>query len=52
MTEDNEKIIINLNCGYGGIGRHDGFRYHWETVQVRVLLAAGEGHVIFWTDKI
>ena len=26
--------------GYGGIGRRDGFRFHWETVQVRVLLAA------------
>ena len=27
-------------CGYGGIGRHDGFRFHWETVQVQVLLPA------------
>ena len=27
-------------CGYGGIGRHDGFRFHWATVQVQVLLPA------------
>ena len=27
-------------CGYGGIGRHAGFRFLWETVQVRVLLSA------------
>ena len=26
--------------GYGGIGRRDGFRCRWETVQVRVLLSA------------
>ena len=26
--------------GYGGIGRHDGFRIHWSPVQVRVLLSA------------
>ena len=26
--------------GYGGIGRRDGFRSRWATVQVRVLLAA------------
>ena len=31
-------------CGCGGIGRHDGFRSHWETVQVRVLLAALNAH--------
>ena len=27
-------------CGYGGIGRHAGFRFPWETVQVQVLLPA------------
>ena len=26
--------------GYGGIGRRAGFRFQWETVQVRVLLSA------------
>ena len=26
--------------GYGGIGRHAGFRFLWETVQVQVLLPA------------
>ena len=29
-------------CGYGGIGRHAGFRFPWETVQVQVLLPAPE----------
>ena len=28
----------NFIRGYGGIGRHDGFRIHWATVQVQVLL--------------
>lgn len=27
-------------CGYGGIGRHAGFRFLWATVQVRPLLPA------------
>ena len=27
-------------CGYGGIGRHAGFRFQWATVQVQVLLPA------------
>ena len=31
-----------LVCGYGGIGRRDGFRCHWATVQVRVLLSASD----------
>ena len=26
--------------GYGGIGRHAGFRFQWATVQVQVLLPA------------
>ena len=31
--------------GYGGIGRHAGFRFQWATVQVQVLLPAPEkGH--------
>lgn len=38
------KGIVQYNenrvCGYGGIGRRGGFRSRWETVQVRVLLAA------------
>ncbi len=28
--------------GYGGIGRHAGFRFQWATVQVQVLLPAPE----------
>ena len=28
--------------GYGGIGRRAGFRFQWETVQVRLLLSAGK----------
>ena len=34
--------MINLMgvCGYGGTGRRAGFRFRWETVEVRVLLAA------------
>ena len=27
-------------CGYGGIGRHAGFRFLWATVQVQALLPA------------
>ncbi len=27
-------------CGYGGTGRRAGFRFQWETVQVRFLLSA------------
>ena len=27
-------------CGCGGIGRHDRFRFYWETVQVQVLSPA------------
>ena len=33
-------IVVAEACGYGGIGRHDGFRFQWATVQVRVLLPA------------
>ena len=33
-------FIILIACGYGGIGRHAGFRFLWETVQVRLLLSA------------
>ena len=32
--------------GYGGIGRRAGFRFQWETVQVRVLLSA---EIKMWT---
>ena len=32
-------IIIDKR-GHGGIGRHAGFRFQWETMQVRVLLSA------------
>lgn len=34
----------DVSRGYGGIGRHAGFRFRWETVQVRVLLAAPDRH--------
>ena len=30
--------------GYGGIGRHAGFRFQWATVQVQILLPAIMDH--------
>ena len=33
-------IVVAEACGYGGIGRHAGFRFQWATVQVRILLPA------------
>lgn len=32
--------VICTICGYGGIGRHDRFRFYSERVQVQVLLSA------------
>ena len=32
--------MITHTCGRGGIGRHAGFRFQWETMQVRVLSPA------------
>ena len=32
--------------GYGGIGRHAGFRFQWATVQVQVLLPAPKQLII------
>lgn len=36
----NKNVIEYKPRGYGGIGRHVGFRFQWATVQVRVLLPA------------
>ena len=41
QAEDAGSIPVTCSkCGYGGIGRHDGFRFHCESMQVRVLLSA------------
>ena len=36
---------------YGGIGRHAGFRFQFERVQVRVLLAALVLRRILWQEN-
>ncbi len=40
FLSDKKFMPVDNKCGYGGIGRRGGFRFRWETVQVRVLLAA------------
>ena len=32
--------ILQILCGYGGIGRRAGFRFQFERVQVQLLLSA------------
>lgn len=40
LTTGRKCGIMEKTGGYGGIGRRDGFRIHWETVKVRALLPA------------
>ena len=40
MTIPPLRVRMNRLCGHGGIGRLGGFRFHCESVQVRVLLPA------------